>query len=170
MKNKSLRMPVTCAVLAAMSVVLGKLLAINIGDTLRISFENLPIILASLILGPVWGALCGTVADLVGCFVRGFAVNPLITAAAGLMGVVPWVTAKKVFRSYKMYAVAASVVISHVIVSLGVKTVALHLWYATPYAALFASRGAVYAITAALEAYLCALILKSGAVRKEFRI
>ena len=170
MKKQNLRVPVTTAVLAALSVVLGYLLAINIGDTMRISFENLPIILASLVLGPAWGAACGVVADLVGCLIRGFAVNPMITAAAGLMGVVPWVFAKKIFRSYSMWSVAASVVISHIVCSLVVKTVALHIWYSTPYAALFASRGAIYAVTAAVEAYVCALILKSGVIRKEFQL
>ena len=58
------------AILAAMSLILGKFLQIPnpFQEFIRISFENLPVMLAGIAMGPVVGALVGTVADLLGCF------------------------------------------------------------------------------------------------------
>ena len=61
------------ALLAAMSMILGKFLQIPtpFAEFVRISFENLPVILAGLVLGPLAGAMTGAVADLVGCLAYG---------------------------------------------------------------------------------------------------
>lgn len=62
----SLQVMTMSAVLVAISIVCGKYLALNFGSVLRFSFENLPIILAGIMFGPVVGALVGGVADLIG--------------------------------------------------------------------------------------------------------
>ena len=80
------------AMLAAMSIVCGKVLAFNLGNVLRISFENLPILLGGMIFGPVWGAVIGVVADLVGCLLVGYAVNPVVTLGAAVIGTVGGLT------------------------------------------------------------------------------
>ena len=67
---------VVCAFLVALSIVCGKFLAIPVGEILRFSFENLPILFAGLAFGPVAGALVGVCADLLGCVLRGYAINP----------------------------------------------------------------------------------------------
>lgn len=171
MKNqKSLRVPVFAALFAALSIVLGKFVALNLGDTIRISFENLPIILASIALGPFWGALCGICADLLGCVLRGYATIPLITVAQAVMGIVPGVLTRYVFRSTKPLQAGMSTALSHLICSMGLKTVALHFAFATPYAALFATRIPTYIIVGAAEAYICAMLLKSNIIRKEFSL
>ena len=54
-KTKSLRVIACAAVCAALSIVLGKFAAIPIGNTIRISFENLPIIFCSVAFGPAVG-------------------------------------------------------------------------------------------------------------------
>ena len=40
-------------------------------------------------MGPVAGGVCGLCADIVGCFLKGYAVNPFITLASILWGVLP---------------------------------------------------------------------------------
>lgn len=169
-KSKNLRVPVFAAVLAALSIVLGKFVAINIGDTIRLSFENLPIIISSIALGPLWGALCGICADLLGCVFRGYAINPLITVAQAVMGLLPGLCTRYIFRSTSSRAAAASTAISHVICSMGIKTVALHIAFTTPYAALFATRVPSYIIVGAAEAYICAMLFKSNIIRKELSL
>ena len=55
------------AMLAAMSVVIGMFCKsfLNFGGGLwRVTFENLPIILAGVFLGPITGGLVGVVSDL----------------------------------------------------------------------------------------------------------
>ena len=56
-----LKLTAALAMLAAISIICGKYLAIRGGDILRFSFENLPIIFAGVAFGPVAGALVGIV-------------------------------------------------------------------------------------------------------------
>jgi len=86
--SRILRLMVACAFLTASSIVLGKYLAVNLSDVLRFSFENLPIVLAGVAFGPVAGAAVGVVADLLGCVLVGFGVNPLVTIGAALIGAI----------------------------------------------------------------------------------
>ena len=80
------QMLVRIALLAAISIILGKFLAFNIGDWFRFSFENLPLLLCGYLFGVPSGILCAVVADLVGCLVRGYTVNPIITLGAAALG------------------------------------------------------------------------------------
>ena len=75
-----------CAFLVALSIVCGKFLKIPVGDVMRFSFENLPILFAGLVFGPVEGVLVGVVADLLGCVLYGYTVNPLVTVGAACIG------------------------------------------------------------------------------------
>ncbi len=167
MKNKHLRALIITAILAAMSIVLGKFLQIPIGDSFRISFENLPIILASLLFGPVYGGACGLVADLLGCVLRGYAIIPLITVASCLMGIIPGVFTRYIFKSFRMPFVILSGMISHVICSMTVKTIALHMAYGMDYAVLIPTRVLIYTLTGLAESYLCALLLSRDIIKKE---
>ena len=73
----NLKTLVICSLFVAISIVCGKYLAIRGGDILRFSFENLPIILAGIAFGPLAGAVVGVVADLLGCLLVGYAINPI---------------------------------------------------------------------------------------------
>lgn len=168
MQKNNLRVPVTAALLAALSIVLGKFAAISIGDTIRISFENLPLILASVLLGPLWGMGSALVADLLGCVLRGYGIIPLITVSQAMIGLLPGVFTRLVFRRTTAPCVAASVIVSHMICSMGIKTVALHLSYGSPFWPLFWSRVGLYAGIGALEAYICAMLVRNSAVRRGF--
>ncbi|MBQ7671154.1 MAG: folate family ECF transporter S component [Clostridia bacterium] len=167
MKKKNLRALIITAVFAALSIVLGKFAAINIGDTIRFSFENLPIMLTSFLLGPLWGGACGLVADVLGCILRGYAINPGITAAAVLMGVIPALMTRYILKKDGTVPVLISGFTSHVICSMLIKTVALHIVYLTPYGTLFATRVPTYAVIGLLESYICALLMKNKTIRRE---
>ena len=59
MKKLNVKTIVFAAVLVAMNLVLSRVLAINIGSTLRITVSATPIYLASLWFGPLVGGICG---------------------------------------------------------------------------------------------------------------
>ena len=69
------------ALLIAMHLVLTRVLVIDLG-AYRISVGSVTTILAGLWLGPIAGGVCGLCADIIGCFMKGYAVNPFITVAA----------------------------------------------------------------------------------------
>lgn len=76
------------ALLVAMHLVLTRVLVVELG-AYRISVGSVCTILAGLWMGPAAGAACGLAADLLGCLMKGYAVNPFITVAAIAWGVIP---------------------------------------------------------------------------------
>lgn len=75
--------------LAAMHVVLTRVFVIEIGSDYRISLGSVCTIMAGLWFGPVGGGVCGLVSDILGCILKGYAINPLITVAGVIWGVIP---------------------------------------------------------------------------------
>ena len=84
----NVRRIVFMALIVAMHLILTRVFVIELG-AYRISLGSVCTILAGLWMGPVAGALCGVASDLLGCFMRGYAINPIITLAAMMWGVLP---------------------------------------------------------------------------------
>lgn len=76
------------ALIVAMHLVLTRVFVIELG-AYRIALGSVCTILGGLWLGPAAGAVCGLAADLLGCFMRGYAINPIITFAAVCWGLLP---------------------------------------------------------------------------------
>ena len=76
-----------CALLAALSVVLARLIVPMPNAFTRFSIEAVPIFLAGLLFGPLAGGMVGFTADLVGCLFSGYGYNPLFCVPPILYGV-----------------------------------------------------------------------------------
>ena len=144
------------ALFAAISILLGKFLAFNIGEWFRFSFENLSILLCGYLYGIPAGITCGIVADLVGCLLRGYAVNPIITLGAAVIGAMAGCFGKRGLT--KKPNLALSVCAAHLLGSVVLKSVGIHVFYATPYLAL-AWRIPSYAAVGAIEYVLIRILL-----------
>ena len=115
------------AILIAMHLVLTRVLVIDLG-AYRISVGSVTTILAGLWLGPIAGGVCGLCADIIGCFMKGYAVNPFITVAAILWGVLPALARpllanKK--KTGKTVVICISIVITAILSSLVLTTAGL---------------------------------------------
>ncbi len=143
MKKLNVKTVVFAGVLIAMNIILTRILAINLGPTLRITMSATPIYLASLWFGPIIGGICGGVADMLGCFISGYAPNPFILVTSVLAGVIPFLMKKYVFHG-KMnpWKIAISVALHGLIGSMGFTSLGLHIFYGTPWAVLLPSRAA----------------------------
>lgn len=167
------RVLVCAALLAAMSFILGKFCQIPnpFMDMIRISFENLPIIMAGIFFGPFVGALTGAVADLIGCLLYGYSINPLITLGAMTVGAVAGVVSRYVVRRPEALSIGASVFAAHLFGSVIVKSLGLAAWYLSSYdmglLELMLWRGLVYLLTGITEFTVIFLLLRSRAVRKQ---
>ena len=75
-----------CAMLAAVQVVLARLIIPMPAADTRFSLEAIPIVIAGLLFGPVAGGMVGFSADLVGCLFSGFGYNPLFCLPPILYG------------------------------------------------------------------------------------
>ncbi len=159
---------VATALMAAASIVLEKIVKIDVTPTVRISIGNMPIILCGMLLGPLFGGLCGAVADLVGCAIVGYAVNPFITAGAVFIGAFGGFAYRYMFKNSKI-PIAACVYIAvsgaHLIGSVLIKSVGFMVFYSTPPSIIWI-RLATYLPIIAAEGYIIYLLAKNQAVNR----
>lgn len=88
----SLRKLTATAMLTALSIILERIITITPPSNtldIRITFGNVPIILAGLLVSPVMGALCGLISDLIGCIISGYPPFPILMLAPIFTGFLP---------------------------------------------------------------------------------
>jgi len=161
--KSSLGILVASSLMAALSIVLGKYLAIPVGDVLRFSFENLPVMMAGMAFGPIVGALVGTVADLIGCLLVGYAINPLVTVGAATVGFLSGL-AYTLLSNVKIphaLRVTLSILPAHLIGSVIIKTVGLSIFYSMPIWALMLWRLLNYLIIGVPEGIILWYLMKN---------
>lgn len=105
---KQTRTLVYLALLAALSIVLGRILSVRVSlggiEGIRIGLGGLPIILAGLAFGPWYGGVVGAISDVVG-----FMINPMgpyaphFTLSAYLTGFIPGAVITYGFKGQKRY-------------------------------------------------------------------
>ena len=155
-----------CAFLVALSIVCGKFLKIPVGDVLRFSFENLPILFAGLVFGPVEGVLVGVVADLLGCVLYGYAVNPLVTAGAVCIGLLAGLGGIVLRRLPLTWRVMVTTAAAHLVGSVVVKTLGLAQYYTMPLLPLMGWRLLNYVIVGIAEAFVLCLLLRNKGIQR----
>ena len=169
-KAVHLKILVSLSLMSALSIVLGKYLAFNVGSVLRFSLENLPIIFSGLAFGPLAGAAVGLVADLVGCLLVGYEINPIVTFGAVVIGLsaglcrLPFAGRKE---DSPLFMVLAAELVSHLLGSVIIKTIGLSAYYDMPFFILMAWRLLNYFIIGALEGSLIYVLLKHPAIRNQ---
>ena len=170
--QRALRLTVFGALLSAVSIVCGKYLAFNMGEFIRFSFENLPIIFAGMAFGPLVGACVGAVADLIGCLLVGYAINPIITVAAAVIGLISglsiFMPAPHSRLGYTL-KISATVLAAHFIGSVLIKSFGLSVFYDMPLIALMLWRLLNYVIVGALEGFILYHIMKNKTIELEIR-
>lgn len=155
-----------CAILATFSIIFGKYLAINIGENFRFSLENLPLLLAGLYLGPAAGAVVGAVADLVGCLLVGYAINPFITFGAIIIGFLSGFVGKR-FHQKSALCLLISIAFAHTFGSVLIKTLGLSIYYGSPFLLTLAWRSIIYLCTGTVEFAVLFLLSKNQAFEKQ---
>ena len=123
------------SLLAALSIILSRLFGIMIPiagvGAVRLSFGDLPLMLAGIIFGPAAGFIVGAVSDLIGYLVNtgGGPYFPLLTLSSALTGLLPalLVSREKTFQSF--WRLALAVAVTGLVCSVGLNTLFLHLLY-----------------------------------------
>lgn len=76
-----------CALLAAVSVVMARLLSFAPVPSVRWSLDKFPLFLAGMFFGPLAGGMVGLTADIVGCLFSPYGINLAFSLPAVLYGV-----------------------------------------------------------------------------------
>lgn len=157
------------AMLAAMSVVIGMFCKsfLNFGGGLwRVTFENLPIILAGVFLGPITGGMVGVVSDLTSYLLspQVYPPNLVVTFGAFAVGVTAGLMARFVVRERGTKQIVLSAAVAHIIGSMIIKPIGLFQFY--QWAVLV--RIPLYLVIAPLEILLLCLLWRQKSFRKLF--
>lgn len=162
----NVRVMIIAALFIAMSIVLGKLLAFNIGNSIRISFENLPVLMAGIFFGPVIGAVVGLGADLIGCLIAGYSINPIITLGIVSVGFVSGLLAMLIKTDKLPLRIYPSVLIAHAVGSMVIKSIGLFIYFHTPLPVLL-TRIPLYIGTGIVEATIIIFLMSNKAFNAE---
>lgn len=136
-KQKHLINLILTAILAALSVVLGRFFSYNVQD-FSIGFGFLPVMICAIFCGSLWGGVCGALADFLGAILFPFgAYFPGFTAVAFLMGVlygVSGVAERKFGRGKRFFILTViSILLGETVGTLLLNSLWLHIMYGRPY-------------------------------------
>ncbi|MBQ8163692.1 MAG: folate family ECF transporter S component [Clostridia bacterium] len=165
----NLKVLICTALMAALSIICGKFLAIPGGNILRFSFENTPILFSSMAFGPIVGAVCGVCADLIGCLIVGYEINPIVTLGAAAIGLFGGVVYKLTEKLPGFVRIILSIIIAHLIGSVVIKTFGLAKFYSINFGILMLWRLLNYVIIAALEIIILCYLFKNKTIVDQIR-
>ena len=160
--KNSTRTLTVLALLIAMSIVFSRVLSISTGFV-RFNLGSLPVLLAGIVFGPGAGFAVGALADIIGGILAGYAINPLITlgaASIGLVGGWLWQTLHTLRLGQRLLL---SVVAAHVVGSIIINSLALHIFYGNAWSVL-AARVPNALILTAVNTVLLRLLMENKAV------
>lgn len=150
--------------LIAVSIILSRLLGFYMTQSLRVSFEYFPIILAGVIFGPIAGAVVGGFSDLLGSVLfSGMVFFPPLIIGPILAGLLSGLFAKYLFRNelnlwWKYIVLVMSV---DLLCNLIWGTYALYLLYGTPFLPYLAIRAPIKICIAIVDAHLVFAVHKA---------
>ena len=146
----SIQVLIMMALFIALSIVLGKQLSL----------------MAGIFFGPLAGLTVGACADLIGCLLVGYAINPIITAGAASVGFISGLVYKNCFRTKPKLRLAASVGAAHVIGSMILKSIGLRIYFGYPLQ-MVALRVPLYIVIGCAEGYIIYLLLRNKAFGRQ---
>ena len=155
------------AMMVAISVVIGTFCKnfLNFaGGLFRITFENLPVILSGIFLGPVIGGMVGAGSDLVSYFLspQAYPPNLIVTLGAFAVGFLSGIMAKFAVRCRGYKQIILSGAVAHLVGSVIIKSIGLYTFYGW----LILWRLPLYVVIAAMEITLICLLWQRRSVRR----
>lgn len=167
-KSKRLFRMTVCAMFTAIAVVIGTVCKefLTFG-AVRITFENLTVLLSGILFGPLYGAAVGVCTDLITCFTAAQpSVNPLITLGACSVGLISGLAGRVARGRLTLARLALCVFPAHAVGNMLIKSLALHVYYAYPIELLLL-RVPTYIFIGTCECIFISAILKNKYIRTQ---
>lgn len=150
-----------CALLAALGVVLARLIIPMPNEFTRFSIEAVPTVLAGILFGPVAGALVGFVADFVGCLFSPYGFNPMFCVPPILYGLCGGIFRYFLVKKISVPRVALTMVPAIVFGSILYQSWALDYVYGKGFLFYLSTRSIQFAVTWVLDVMILYFLLKS---------
>ncbi|MBE6573024.1 MAG: folate family ECF transporter S component [Ruminococcaceae bacterium] len=154
----------TAAILTALAVVIAYLCKFMTFGSIRITFENLPIILSGYLFGPWVGLIVGLASDLLNTAVSQYGIggiNPIITLGAATVGFMAGLP----YSKKNGLRLGIGVVLAHILGNMIIKSIGLKVFYSYPLVALL-PRVPLYAVIGIIEFFLLYFITRSSALTR----
>jgi len=155
-----------CGMLAAISFLIGWVCKTYMTfGPIRITFDNIPVILAGICFGPLCGAAVGAIADLLSCVFSGFSVNIVITLGAASIGAVSGIVSNYILKKRGAVQVFTSTISAHIIGSMIIKSIGLSIIGFGGFVLFY--RVPLYICISVIEFYVIYLLLKNKTFNRE---
>ena len=153
-----------CAMLAAVSIIMARLLSFSVAGGVRWSADKFPLFLAGLLFGPVMGALTGFAADFLGSLMQ-FGFNPILCLPAILYGLFGGLFQRYLQKHFSLPRLVLSYLFPVLIGSILYQSCALTYLYfdgtfAEGAAYYLSTRSVQFAIMLAVESLIIYMLMK----------
>lgn len=157
MPRFSTRTLTSMALLIALEIVLSRFLSISAWNT-KIGFAFVPVVIAAILLGPLYAGIVGALADFLGAILFPIGTYfPGFTLTAFLMGLCYGLF---LYRSQSFPRILGAVAVHQLVLSLLLNTLWISLLYGSPFVPLLVSRLPQCAILAAVQLVVIPLIAR----------
>ena len=163
-RNGATGILVMLSALAAIGVLLGRFVKLDIGVFMRFSLETMTIVFSGIVFGPILGATVGIVQDLIGCVVNGYSVILIITLGCASIGAISGIMFRLLKKLPYTVRIALSTVSGHLVGSVIIKTIGLATRYGLNFGLTLAWRSLNYVIIGAAETVLLCFLLKKQTI------
>ena len=154
------------AMLAAISVVMARLLSFSVAGGVRWSLDKFPLFLAGMFFGPVMGALTGFVADFTGSLMQ-FGFNPLLCFPAIFYGLCGGLLRHFLLKKLSVFRLGLSYLLPTAVGSVLIQSLALSYAYpkgtfGTSLVYYLSTRGVQFSIMLAAETLIIYALMRSN--------
>lgn len=159
-KNRfSTKMLATLSILVAMEVIIARFGTIRPTESIKISLDFIPIVIAAVLYGPAPAVIMSILADVLGAFL--FPVGPFFPGFTLTAAVTGLIYGLLLHKSQSMPRVVCAVVLQQLVCSMVINTFWLHVLYGLPYLPTMAARLVQCAVVTALQIVVIPLIAKT---------
>ena len=160
-----------CAALTALSAVIGYFckMLFTFTPAVRLTFENLPILLSGIFFGPVPGLLTGICSDILSTAVSQYGIggiNPIVTLGAGSVGLIAGIFSRlPLLQRKRRLSLFISVFGAHAVGNMIIKSLGLNLLFGYPLPELL-PRIPLYIAIALAEYFAVLLLVENRGIKK----
>lgn len=168
-QTKILKKIIVSSLFAAISVIVGTVCKeyLTFG-AVRITFENLTVIMTGIFFGPLWGAAVGIVSDLITCVTAAQpSINPLITLGAAAVGLVSGIMSGVIKNKDGFMSLFLCVLPAHIVGNVIIKSIALMYYYYGMNPAIPSTRALLYLFIAVAETFIISIITKHKYIKQQ---
>lgn len=95
MQKQKIKALCITAMMIALSIIIERMILPTFqGQTVRFDLGNIPIVVCSVVCGPLYGLLCGIVSDTLGCYLNAYAPFVPLMLSPAMVGFFPGVVSR----------------------------------------------------------------------------